>query len=602
MKSKANGRIEKLRALLKKEGIDFYIVPTADFHGSEYVGDYFSMRSFLSGFTGSAGTLLVSMDEAGLWTDGRYFEQAAREIEGSGITLYKMDEDGVPTIHEYLEKNVKDSQTVGFDGRTIDAAFGLKLEKRHKLSYERDIADALWSGRPPVSATKIWILPEKYCGMGVDKKLELVRGKMDDAHAEHLLISKLDDIMWLYNIRANDVEHNPAALSYTFISKDSAVLFVQEKSLTDETKKYFEENHITIREYSEIAQYLESCEIRGKIWYSEKDVNYFLYKLIEKRGENINNINNENPTALLKAVKNPVELENIRKYYLLDSAELTKFLFWMKRNAGREDIDEFGAAKRIDGMRAKIEGFLDLSFETISAYKANAAMPHYSADSENSSSIYGEGLYLVDSGGQYMGATTDVTRTVALGSITDEMKLHFTKTACAMLRLADIKFLHGCTGRNLDIIARQPLWECGIDYKHGTGHGIGYILNVHEGPQNIRWQYKPEHKEAVLEEGMIVSDEPGVYVKGSHGIRTENILEVVKEQKNEYGQFMAFRHLTYVPIDLDAVDTKYMELSDIERLNAYHRKVYEKLLPYFEGDELEQLKHATREIALSDIK
>lgn len=593
MANPAKGRIEELRTLLKKEGVDFYIVPTADFHGSEYVGAYFMMRSFLSGFTGSAGTLVVSADEAGLWTDGRYFEQAKKQLEGSGVTLYKMDEEGVPTIREYLEKNVKDGQTVGFDGKTVDAEFGLKLEKKYKLLYSKDIADKVWDGRPHLSATKAWIVSERDCGMSVQKKLELVREKMAGKQAEHLLISKLDDIMWLYNIRANDVEHNPAALSYTFISKDSAALFIQESALTKETKKYFEESSITVREYSEIAGYLENCKIKGKIWYSEKDINYFLYKLIEKRGELVNH---ENPTALLKATKNPVELENIRKYYLLDSAALTKFLFWIKNNVGKEKIDEFGAAKRIDAMRAEIPGFLDLSFNTISAYKENAAMPHYDADEENSSRMYDDGFYLVDSGGQYMGATTDVTRTVALGNITDEMKMHFTKVACAMLRLADVKFLHGCTGRNLDIIARQPLWECGLDYKHGTGHGIGYILNVHEGPQAIRWQYKPENKETVLDEGMLVSDEPGVYIPGSHGIRTENILEVVKEQKNEHGQFMGFRHLTHVPIDLDAIDAKYMELSDIERLNAYHKNVYKNLLPYFKGDEAEQLKRATREV------
>lgn len=268
----------------------------------------------------------------------------------------------------------------------------------------------------------------------------------------------------------------------------------------------------------------------------------------------------------------------------------------MKENAGKVPMDELGVAKKLDAMRAEIPGFLDLSFETISAYKANAAMAHYSATEEHSDTIGADGFYLVDSGGQYEGGTTDVTRTVALGAVTDEMKMHFTKVACAMLRLADTRFLSGCTGRNLDIIAREPLWECALDYKHGTGHGIGYILNVHEGPHRLSWQYKPEKKEAVLEEGMIVSDEPGMYVQDSHGIRTENIVEIVKESKNVYGQFMGFRHLTYVPIDLDAIDIQYMEPSDIRKLNAYHRQVFEKLAPYFEGEELEKLNYATRAV------
>lgn len=586
-------QIAELRKRLKEEGIDYYIVPTADFHNSEYVGDYFKVRGFLSGFTGSAGTLVVSEKEAGLWTDGRYFVQAASQLEGTGITLYKMAEENVPTIEEYLEKNVKDGQVVGFDGRVMDAAFGKKLEKRFTLSYDKDVADAVWRDRPPLPATKVWIVPEKDCGMGVLEKLARVREKMAEQDAHHLVLSKLDDIMWLYNIRANDVDCNPVALSYTFVSRDSAVLFLQEEALTEEAKQYFNENNVVIKSYSEFTYFLEHCEITGKIWYAEEDINYLLYKCIEKRGASVDL---ENPTTLLKAVKTPVELEHIRNYYLLDSVVLTKFLFWMKENAGTTPVNEFQAAKKLDAMRAEIDGFLDLSFGTISAYEANAAMAHYSADKEHSASIRAEGFYLVDSGGQYRGATTDVTRTIALGAVTDEKKMHFTKVACAMLRLADAKFLYGCTGRNLDVIARQPLWDCGLDYKHGTGHGIGYILNVHEGPQDIRWQYKPKQKETVLEEGMIVSDEPGIYVANSHGIRTENIVEVVKEQKNEYGQFMGFRHLTYVPIDLDAIDTNYMEESDIRKLNAYHEAVYAKLSPYFAGEELERLRQATRAI------
>jgi Xaa-Pro aminopeptidase len=307
-------------------------------------------------------------------------------------------------------------------------------------------------------------------------------------------------------------------------------------------------------------------------------------------------VTKNNPTEILKAVKTDRELENLRKAYLKDSVVLTKFLFWMKENAGKIDMDELSVANKLDSMRAEIPEFLDLSFETISAYKSNAAMAHYSATPEHSDRIEAEGFYLVDSGGQYTGGTTDVTRTIALGAVTDEMKMHFTKVVCSMLRLADVKFLHGCTGRNLDIIARQPLWDCGIDYKHGTGHGIGYILNVHEGPHSIRWQYKPGNSETVLEAGMIVSDEPGVYIAGSHGIRTENIVEIINEHKNEFGQFMGFRHLTYVPIDLDAIDTKYMEPSDVNRLNAYHSMVFEKLSPYFEGKELEKLKKSTQQV------
>lgn len=591
-------RIGALQKLLAQENIDFYIVPTADYHSSEYVSDYFKMRAFLSGFTGSAGTLVVGNEEAGLWTDGRYFVQAEKELEGSGIVLYRMEEEGVPTIKEYLEKQVKEGQTIGFDGRVVSASFGKELEealadKNVKFVYDGDVAAQLWKDRPAMPMSRLWIVPEESCGMRVEEKLSKVREKMAEEGAEHLLIAKLDDIMWLYNVRANDVEHNPVALSYTFLSMDAAVLFIQDAALTEEVKAHLEKSGVSCQKYTDISDYLKNCAIKGKVWCSGADSNYMLYKLVQSRAELVDK---ENPTELLKAVKNPVELENIRRCYLEDSVVLTKFLFWMKENAGKVPMDELGVAKKLDAMRAEIPGFLDLSFETISAYKANAAMAHYSATQEHSDTIGADGFYLVDSGGQYEGGTTDVTRTVALGAVTDEMKLHFTKVACAMLRLADTKFLSGCTGRNLDIIAREPLWDCALDYKHGTGHGIGYILNVHEGPHRLSWQYKPEKKEAVLEEGMIVSDEPGMYVQDSHGIRTENIVEIVKESKNAYGQFMGFRHLTYVPIDLDAIDSQYMEPSDIRKLNAYHRQVFEKLAPYFAGEELEKLKYATRAV------
>lgn len=591
-------RITALQTLLREAGIDYYIVPTADYHNSEYVSDYFKMREFLSGFTGSAGTLVVSGKEAGLWTDGRYFVQAESELEGSGIVLYRMHEENVPTIKEYLEKNVEEGQTIGFDGRVVDAFFGKELEeafggKNVTLAYDRDIAVQLWQDRPAMPVSRIWVVPEESCGMGVTEKLGKVREKMAEEGAAHLLLSKLDDIMWLCNIRANDVECNPVALSYAFISRDKAVLFIQSAALTEETRGYLAENGVTCEEYDHAAAYLKRCEIDGKVWCSCADISYMLYKLVQDRTELVDK---KNPTELMKAVKNPVELEHIRECYIRDSATLTKFLFWMKENAAKTAMDELSVAAKLDGMRAEIPGFLDLSFPTISAYKSNAAMAHYSATEEHFSRIDAEGLYLVDSGGQYEGGTTDVTRTIALGAVTDEMKLHFTKVACAMLRLADARFLYGCTGRNLDIIARAPLWECGLDYKHGTGHGIGYILNVHEGPHSLRWQYKQEIPETKLEEGMIVSDEPGMYVQDSHGIRTENIVEIVKEEKTEYGQFMGFRHLTYVPIDLDAIDTHYMEPSDIRKLNAYHERVYEKLAPYFEGAELELLKKATRAV------
>ncbi len=596
--STVNERISQLREIMKREQIDFYVVPTADFHSSEYVSDYFKVRKFLSGFTGSAGTLVISQKEAGLWTDGRYFVQAAKQIADTEVVLYKMGEEGVPTIEDYLAKEISENQTVGFDGRTITASFGDTLaeklkEKKVRFAYEKDLADEIWTDRPALPCTKTWVVSDEMSGQSAAEKLIRVRAEMKKNGAAHLLMSKLDDIMWLYNIRANDVTCNPVALSYTFISENEAVLFIQRDALTAEVEAYLEKNQVTCKDYSEIVDFVKTTPLSGKVWCAGRDINYLLYHLAKNRTEVIDL---DNPTTIMKAVKNQTEMESIRKYYIEDSAVLTKFLFWMKKHAGKEPMDEISVAEKLDKMRSEIDGFLDLSFETISAYKANAAMAHYSATPEEKSDITNDGLYLVDSGAQYKGATTDVTRTIALGDITEEMKLHFTKVVCSMLRMADTKFLYGCTGRNLDIIAREPLWECALDYKHGTGHGIGFILNVHEGPQSLRWQYNEKMKETLFEEGMIVSDEPGMYIAGSHGIRIENILETVNEQKNEFGQFMGFRHLTYVPIDTDAIDIKYMEASDIEKLNRYHAAVYEKISPFFEGEELEILKNATKAI------
>lgn len=595
-----NARIAKLREIMKREQVDFYIIPTADFHSSEYVSDYFKVRKYMSGFTGSAGTMVISQSEAGLWTDGRYFVQAAREIADNEVILYKMGEEGVPKLEEYLSNHVKSGQTIGFDGRVITASFGKELEK--KLSdrdvhyvYEKDLVDEMWIDRPSLPCTEVWVVPDELNGENTADKLSRVRARMKEEKAAHLMLSKLDDIMWLYNIRANDVTCNPVALAYTFISEQETYLFIQKNALSKEVLSYFDEQNIICKDYQEITRFIKTVPLAGKAWCSGKDLNYLLYHLLKQRTELVDL---ENPTTLMKAVKNPTELENIRKYYIEDSAVLTKFLFWMKENAGKIAMDEISVADKLDQMRSEIAGFLDLSFPTISAYCANAAMAHYSATPEEKSDITNEGLYLVDSGAQYEGATTDVTRTIALGSVSDEEKMHFTKVVCSMLRMADTKFLHGCTGRNLDIIARGPLWDCGLDYKHGTGHGIGYVLNVHEGPHSLRWQYLESQKETVFEEGMIVSDEPGMYVAGSHGIRIENIIETVKETKNEYGQFMGFRHLTYVPIDTDAIDTKFMETSDIEKLNQYHKMVFDKISPYFEGRELEKLKEATKALTV----
>lgn len=589
---------------MKEEGIDYYMMPTSDFHNSEYSADFFKVREYFCGFDGSNGTLLVSRDEAGMWTDGRYFIQAENQMKGTGVTLFKMLEAGVPTINEYLVANMKEGQTLGFDGRVISTSIGQELEKelsakKCNLKIDKDLAEEVWTERPALPCHDMYVLPDELCGMSFAKKLAIVRDKMAEYDTDFHLLSKLDDIMWLTNLRGNDVECNPVALSYAVITKKDFILFVQEKEITDEVRHYCEKNAIILKDYHELFSYLECANLSGNVLFDKRNTNFLTYKTLEKKSKEagVSLKNQKDPTEVLKACKNDTELKNIREVYLRDSAKLTEFIYWVKSNVGKIPMTEYSAAMKLDSMRAELPGFIELSFPTISAYNANAAMAHYEATEDNCSEVKAEGMLLVDSGGTYMGGTTDVTRTIVVGEISDEIKRTYTATVMGMLRLSKASFLEGCTGKNVDILARGPLWSMGIDYKHGTGHGIGYILNVHEGPQNIRWRFTPGQNEAPLMPGMIVSDEPGVYIEGSYGIRIENILEVIKKGSGEYGQFLGFDHLTYVPIDLEAIDTSIMDQSDIKALNDYHAEVYKRISPLIDdADVLKWLKTATRSI------
>ena len=592
-------RLRRLRSVMEQKGIDFYMMPTADFHNSEYVNAYFKVREFFCNFTGSNGTLVVWKDGAGLWTDGRYFIQAENELAGTGVTLFRMLEEGVPTIEEFLEAQMKEGQTLGFDGRVVTVSDGRKYEKivaeKHgKLVYEEDLAEEIWTDRPAFPAGAVSTLTDEVAGESVADKLASVRGQVNKDGGKGILISKLDDIMWLYNIRGCDVECNPVAMSYTYITEQEAVLFIQSKALNEEAYAHLQKNGIAVEEYDSIFSYLKKLSAsEDSIIADERYSSYTLYKTLETVRKPVNA---KNPTELLKAVKNPVELANMEKVYLLDSVAVTRFIYWLKTHVGKERITEVTAADYLEGLRRQIPGFLDLSFPTIAGYKANAAMMHYEATEDNYAELSPEGMLLVDSGGQYVGGTTDVTRTIVLGPISEQIKKHYTLVAAGMLQLTHAKWLYGCTGRNLDILAREPLWEIGLDYKCGTGHGVGYILNVHEGPQGIRWRFNPGMTEAVIEAGMDVTNEPGVYVEGSHGIRIENVMVAKNGEKNEYGQFMYFDTLTWAPIDLEAIDPAYLSPKQKEYLNAYHKTVYEKVSPYLPEEERTWLKEATREV------
>ncbi|WP_035800937.1 aminopeptidase P family protein [Butyrivibrio sp. FCS014] len=595
-------RLSKLREAMKAAGIDYYLMPTSDFHNSEYSADFFKVREYFCGFDGSNGTLVVSADEAGLWTDGRYFIQAENQLAGTGVTLFRMMEAGVPTIDEYLLANMKEGQVLGFDGRVLSAGIGQRYEKELapkgvSLKIDKDLAEEVWTERPALPCHDMYVLSDELCGQSFKQKLETVRSRMKEYGAEHYLLSKLDDIMWLTNLRGNDVECNPVALCYAYITMSDFVLFAQSKEITAEVKDYCDRNGIKLLDYHELVSFIKDIKPEGNILFDKRNTNFLTYRVLKELADASGKTlkNEKDPTEILKACKNETELKNIREVYVRDSAKLTEFIYWVKTNAGRIPMTEYSAAMKLDSMRAELPGFIELSFPTISAYNANAAMAHYEATEDNCAEIKAQGLLLVDSGGTYMGGTTDVTRTMVVGPISDEIKRHYTATVAGMLRLSKANFLEGCSGKNVDILARGPLWNMGIDYKHGTGHGIGYILNVHEGPQNIRWRFAPGADEAVLLPGMIVSDEPGVYIEGSHGIRIENILEVVAGDENEYGRFLHFAHLTYAPIDLEAIDTSYMTSEDIDNLNEYHALVYEKISPYISDEKvLEWLKEATR--------
>lgn len=604
-------RLSMLRSVMREMGVDYYLIPTADFHNSEYVNDYFKAREFISGFTGSNGTVVVSQEEAGLWTDGRYFVQAEKELADTGIRLFRMQEEGVPDILSYLKQYMWEGQTLGFDGRCVDAGFGKRLEdalseKGIRFLYEKDLIGEIWQERPSFPCSSAELVPPDYCGESVLEKLEKVRAKMKEEGAFCFFLSKLDDIMWLFNIRGNDVAYNPVSMSYAFLTRTQAYLFLQEGALKSETVLGLRAADVQIRDYFKTEQFLQEylfetdgagkrrARKRGTLLYDERNISYTMCRLFQSYGACVCR---KNPTELFKAVKTEKELAYIRSVYLKDSVAVTKFIYWIKKAVKeQEGLTEYAAAQYLEQLRKEIPEYLDLSFTTISAYMGNAAMAHYHTPESGGSVLKPEGFLLVDSGGQYLGGTTDVTRTIALGEVSEKMKEYFTAVASGMLRLAGARFLYGCSGRNLDILAREALWEKQIDFKHGTGHGIGYMLSVHEGPQNIRWAYSEGMTEAALEAGMIVSDEPGVYLKEEYGIRTENILEVQKGVKNESGQFMEFAHLTYAPIDLDAIIPQQMAERERHALNAYHKAVYEKISPFLTQEEAQWLVEVTKEV------
>ena len=585
-------RLMKLREEMNKEGMQAYIIPTSDFHETEYVSEYFAARKYMSGFTGSAGVLVVLLDKAGLWTDGRYFIQAANQLAGSGIDLMKQGQEDTPSIEEYIVTNLTQGSVVGFDGRVMNVNDANKYKQAFmmhdiKMVTDKDLVGRIWDDRPALPCTETFHYDEKYAGKSISEKLTQVREAMKGYNCRSHIVTKIDEIAWLYNLRAHDVPHFPVALAYTIIKENDAMIYIDASRLDEESKTLFAKNHIQVKDYEAIYEDVKTLE--GPVLV---DGNFVNSKIVYSLNTEI--VYAQDPIVLLKAMKNETELANTRNAHIKDGVACTKFMYWLMQNVNN-GISEMSAQEKLQELRKEQADYLEDSFNTICAYKEHAAMMHYSSNEETNVELKPEGMLLVDSGGQYLDGTTDITRTFVLGSITEEEKKWFTLALKGHIRLEKANFLYGCRGLNLDILARGPLWDLDMDYQCGTGHGVGHLSNVHEAPNGFRWKIVPERNDScVLEEGMITSNEPGVYVEGEFGIRHENEMVVVKGNKNFYGQFMHFETLTFVPFDRKGIDKSLLSEDELAWLNDYHASVYEKISPFLTNEEAEWLKEACR--------
>ena len=590
-------RLSALRKCMEEKNIDVYVVPTADFHQSEYVGEHFKARKFITGFSGSAGTAVITKTEARLWTDGRYFIQATAQLEGTTVELMKMGEPGVPEMNAYIEEVLKEGETLGFDGRVVSVGEGegyaaIARKKNAKVNYQVDLIDEIWEDRPVLSEEPAFNLDVKYAGETVASKLARIREEMKEAGTNVHVVSTIDDICWTLNIRGNDIDFFPLVLSYGIITMDSFELYIDERKLDDKLKAKLAKDGVNLHPYNDIYEDMKKFGSDVVAMIDPGKLNYALFNNIP---ENVKTVEKRNPAILMKAIKNPVEIENIRKAQIKDSVAHVRFMKWLKENVGKMRITEMSASDKLDEFRAEMGNFIRPSFEPISSFGEHGAIVHYTSSPETDVELKEGQLFLTDTGAGFYEGSTDVTRTYALGEVPQIMKDHFTLVAISNLQLGSAKFLEGSTGMILDILARKPFWDRDLNFNHGTGHGVGYLLNIHEGPAGFRWKYRKGETE-VLQEGMVITDEPGIYIEGSHGIRLENELLTCKGTLNEYGQFMYFEAITLIPMDLDAINPDIMTQEDKKLLNDYHAKVYEVIAPYLNEEEQEWLKKYTRAI------
>lgn len=583
---------------MKEKKIDAYLVATDDFHGSEYVGDYFKCRKYITGFTGSAGTAIITQDMAGLWTDGRYFIQAADQLRDTTIELFKSGEPGVPTVHQFLNDKLEEGMCLGFDGRTVSAREAEELqellqEKHITFSVNDDLIGEIWEDRPVLSCEPVMELDIRWTGKSRADKIAEIREQMKAKEADTFILTSLDDIAWLLNIRGNDIHCCPVVLSYLVMMENELRLYANAAAFSEEIRSNLEADGVKIYPYDDVYSYVQTISSDKKVLLSRANVNS---RLVSNIPSEVTILDEPNLTLLPKAVKNKTEMENERIAHIKDGIAVTKFIHWLKKNVTRTTITELSAAEKLYQFRSEQEHFLGDSFDPIIAYGTHAAIVHYSATEATDIPLEARGMVLADTGGHYLEGTTDITRTIVLGPVTAKEKKFFTAVLRGNLNLAAAKFKYGCTGLNLDYLARGPLWELGEDYNHGTGHGVGYLLNVHEGPNSFRWKNLPGNPAPVLEEGMITSDEPGYYLENEFGIRHENLVLCKKAEKTSFGQFMCFEPLTMVPFDLEGINPEEMTERERKLLNDYHQKVYTTISPYLDEEEKEWLKQVTREI------
>ena len=592
-----NEKIEALRRLMREKGIDVYYVPNEDDHLSEeYTADYFKSKSFLTGFSGEAGCAIVTQDFAGLWTDGRYFTQAEGELSGTCVKLMRLHQEGVPNPMDFLISNTPENGLLGFDGNVVGSLDSKRLsnalaKKGARLHIEDDLVGEIWGNkRPRMPRHPVFVLDEKYTGETAHVKIERVREKMREKEADVLVLTRLEDPCWMLNIRGDDIECTPVAYAFAMVFAQKVLYYIDEDQIDGLVRDYLGDNGVEIKAYDDLANDLAS--LHGKrIWVALGSLNTKLYSSIAQDNLIINEVS---PVAMFRAVKNDTELANTRNAHLKDAVAMVRFLRYVKENVTSGKMSEVIAQEYLYRLREQQDGYIEPSFPTICAYQENGAMMHYCATEENHAMVKPRGFLLVDSGGTYFDGTTDITRTIALSGLSDEEKMYYTLVLKGHLALANAKFLQGSSGYNLDILARQPLWQIGIDYQCGTGHGVGHVLSVHEGPHGIRWGMPSPLRPCVaLVPGMIVTDEPGVYLPHKLGIRIENELIVTKAEKNEYGQFLAFENLTYVPYERDAIDLSYLSDQEIKQINDYHAMVFSKLKDRLAGADLAWLKEAT---------